>query len=579
MNKQLTRTIITAVLALPAVAQQPKPFVPVTDQMIERPDPADWPSWRRTLNDWGYSPLTQIDKSNVGQLRMAWSRGMGPGIQEATPLVYKGVMYVLSPSDMIEAMHADNGDLIWQHKRELPEDLGKFIPFPSINRNFAIYGSNIINTSRDDFVYALDAQTGKQVWENRILDYREDSAQETAGPVIVKGKIISGRGCEYRATPRACVITAHDAKTGKEVWRTGTIPRPGEPGDETWGGIPYENRRHVGTWMVPTYDPDTNLIYIGTSVTSPAPKYMLAGTDKTYLYHNSTLALNPDTGKIVWYFQYLVDNWDFDHPFERILVDTAVAPDPSAVKWINPKLKPGERRKVLTGIPGKTGIIYTLDRQTGEFLWATETTRQNVVSSIDPTTGKSTENPAALFSKPNQELFICPSTHGGKAWTPGAYSPNTNVMYFPLQNTCAKFLSLDVKPWTTSMYAIRETPEMAPGATNEGTVWAISVETGKTLWKYEQRAGTMGLVATGSNLLFGGDTNGHFRALDADTGKVLWEVNLGSSVSGPPISYAVNGKQYIAVSTGGSLESRSLLRMTPDLHPSDTSSVFVFSLP
>ena len=432
-----TNWTVALALSFPAMGQQTKPFVPVTDQMIERPDPADWPSWRRTLNDWGYSPLTEINKANVGQLRMVWTRGMGPGIQEATPLVYQGVMYIPSPSDLVQAIHADTGDLFWQYKRDLPDDLGKFIPFPSINRNFAIYGNLIINTSRDDFVYGLDAQTGKQVWENRITDYREDSAQETAGPIIVKGKIISGRGCEYRATPRACVITAHDAKTGKEVWRISTIPRPGEPGDETWGNIPYENRRHVGTWMVPTYDPDLNLIYIGTSVTSPAPKFMLAGTDKTYLYHNCTLALNPD-GKIVWYYQHLVDNWDFDHPFERILVDTTVAPDKGQVKWINPRLKPGERRKVITGIPGKTGIIYTLDRQTGEFLWATETTRQTVVSSIDPATGKVTENPEALFSKANQELFICPSTHGGKAWTPGAYNPNTNVMYFPLQNTCAE---------------------------------------------------------------------------------------------------------------------------------------------
>ena len=162
---------------------------------------------------------------------------------------------------------------------------------------------------------------------------------------------------------------AHDARTGAELWRRSTIPRPGEPGDETWGGVPFEERIHVGTWMPASYDPELRLIYQGTSVTSPAPKFMLGGVDNTHLYHNSTLALDVDTGEIRWYYQHLNDHWDLDHPFERILVDTAVTPDPSEVSWINPRLEPGEIRKVMTGIPGKTGVVYTLDRETGKFLW------------------------------------------------------------------------------------------------------------------------------------------------------------------------------------------------------------------
>src|SRR5271155_2448844 len=292
----------------------------------KKPDPADWLMWRRTLDSWGYSPLNQIDRKNVGKLKMIWMRGMGPGVQEATPLVYHGMMYLPNPSDLVQAIDAATGDLIWEYKRKLPDDVTKHLLVPSINRNIAIYGKLIIDTSVDDFVYALDAETGKLAWENRIVDYREDSAQETSGPIIANGKIISGRGCEFKATPNGCIITAHDAKTGKEIWRTRTIPRPGEPGDETWGGVPEANRRHVGTWMVPSFDPELNMIYIGTSVTSPAPKFMLAGNDKTYLYHNCTLALNADTGKIVWYYQHIVDHWDFDHPFERLLIDTAVTP-------------------------------------------------------------------------------------------------------------------------------------------------------------------------------------------------------------------------------------------------------------
>ncbi len=183
--------------------------------------------------------------------------------------------------------------------------------------------------------------------------------------------MISGRSCEPEGGPEACVLTAFDAQTGKELWRTRTIPRPDEPGGDTWGNIPYEERRHVGLWMVPSFDPELNRIYVGTSVTSPAPKFMLAGNDKQYLYHNSTLAIDADTGKIVWYLQHIVDHWDLDHPFERILVDTVVAPDPSAVAWINPRVRAGEHAQGRSpACPGKTGLVYTIDRETGQFLWA-----------------------------------------------------------------------------------------------------------------------------------------------------------------------------------------------------------------
>ena len=314
---------------------------PVTDRELLEPDPADWLMWRRTLNSWGYSPLNQIDKSNAGRLQLVWTRGMGPGIQEATPLVRDGVMFLPNPSDYIQALDAATGDLRWEYKRKLPEDLSKFLPVPSINRNLAIYGNQIIDTSADDFLFALDTVTGKLAWETRIVDYRETPAQETSGPIIANGKIFSTRGCEYKFSPDGCIITAHDAKTGKELWRRRTIPKPGEPGDESWGGIPDQERRHVGAWMVPSYDAELNLLYVGTSVTSPAPKFLLAGNDKEYLYHNSTLAIDGDTGRIVWYYQHVVDHWDFDHPFERLLVDTAVAPDAGEVTWINPRLRAG----------------------------------------------------------------------------------------------------------------------------------------------------------------------------------------------------------------------------------------------
>jgi PQQ-dependent dehydrogenase (methanol/ethanol family) len=553
--------------------EEARKFVPVTDAMLQKPDPANWLMWRRTLDGWGYSPLSQISRNNVAQLRMVWTRGLGQGNMEATPLVYDGVMYLPNPGDLIQAIDAKTGDLIWEYQRTLAEGARR-----STKRNIAIHGTSIISTSSHNHVFALDAQTGALQWETQILD-PSLPANASSGPIVANGKIIAGRQCQPGATHEGCIITAHDAKTGKELWRTRTIPRPGEPGDETWGTVPMEQRWHVGTWMVPSYDPELNLVYIGTSVTIPAPKFTLGGNNLKHLYHNSTLALNADTGKIVWYYQHVVDHWDLDHPFERLLVDTLVAPNAREVAWINPKIKPGERRKVITGVPGKTGVVYTLDRQTGEFLWARPTVMQNVIKGIDGATGAVTVNEDMLFTRINQELFVCPGSNGGKNWPAGAYSPLTNMMYMPMQNMCMTATTTTDKPDPKLVYGIKMKQEFAIGADKVGTVWAISAETGQAMWKHEQRAGTMSLAATGGGLVFGGDVNGRFRALDDKTGKVLWETNLGSPVSGFPVTFAVGGKQYVAVTTGASLVANSSGRLTPELRPASAANVFVFALP
>ena len=567
--------VVVLLSTSPAVAQD---FVPVTDDMLQNPDPADWLMWRRTLNSWGYSPLDQIDRDNVDQLRLVWTRGLSEGIQEGTPLVYDGVMYFPNPADVIEALDAATGDFKWRYQREWPDDLMDYLPVPSINRNLAIYGNVIIDTSADDYVFALDALTGELAWETLILDYQVNAAQQTSGPIIADGKIISGRGCEPEGGPDACIITAHDATTGEELWRTRTIPAPGEPGDETWGDVAFEDRWHVGTWMVPSYDPELGLIYIGTSVTSPAPKFALGGNEFDYLYHNSTLALNADTGEIEWYYQHLVDHWDLDHPFERLIVDTAVSPDASEVDWISPNIQPGETRRVLTGIPGKTGLVYTLDRETGEFLWARPTVTQTVIQDIDGETGEVMVNPEMLFTEVGQEMVVCPTTNGGKGFPAGAYSPLNNTMYYPLQNTCMSTTAIIDAPSLESLYGIRNVAMIAPGSANIGTVQAISAETGRLVWKREQPAGAMSLITTGSGLLFGGDSNGRFRAFDQNTGEVLWETNLGSAVTGYPATFAVDGRQYVATSTGTSLVSGGLNRMA-ELQPSAANNIFVFALP
>ena len=582
-----------ASFALGAVAAQAQPareFVPVTDAMLQDPDPADWPMWRRTLDGWGYSPLDQVNRDNVGELQMAWSRALPQGTQEVTPLAYGGVVYMPTLTDIIQALDATNGDLIWEYRRDLPDDVYEFVGGNARSmRNIAIYDRQIINISDDDYAYALDVETGDIVWETQIFDYQETPAGHSSGPIIADGRVISGRSCRPRGGPESCVLVAHDARTGEELWRRRTVPAPGEPGDETWGGVPYERRVHVGSWIPASYDPELRLIFQGTSVTSPAPKFMLGGVENTHLYHNSTLALDVETGEIRWYYQHLNDHWDLDHPFERLLVDTAVAPDPDAVSWINPRIQPGEVRRVVTGVPGKTGVVYTLDRETGEFLWATPTVSQNVINDIDGATGAVTENAEVTFTALGQEVLACPTWAGGKDWEAGAYSPLTNTMYMPLRNTCARMLATDdvrserARALTAGgqggleIYALAARHQITPGEEDLGTVYAVSAETGRTVWLHEQRAATMSVMATGGGLVFGGDVNGRFRALDQETGAVLWEINLGSPVVGFPITYAVDGRQYVAVNTGagGGIN----LRMTPELRPSVGSVLFVFALP
>ena len=564
----------------PAPAQTPAEpdFAPVTDVMLRNPADGDWLTWRRTLDGRGYSPLDQIDRGNVGDLRMVWSRALAPGSQQGTPLAYGGTLYVPNPNDVIQALDAVTGDLRWEYRRDVPDDVNDYLGgLISVNRNVAIHGRLIIDTANDDYLFALDALSGELVWETRLFDYTVNPARHSAGPIVAGGKVISGRSCRPRRGPEACVIMAHDAATGEELWRRRLIPAPGEPGDETWGGVPYEERAHVGSWMVPSFDPELNLIYVGTSVTSPAPKFMLGGVENKHLYHNCTLALDADTGEIVWYYQHLNDSWDLDHPFERMLVDTAVTPDADSVTWINPRIRPGEVRRVVTGIPGKTGVVYTLDRETGEFLWATSTVTQNVISDIDGATGAVTENAELVFSALGQEVLACPTWNGGKDWEAGAYSPLTNTMYFPLRNACARMLATTAAG--TSHYALAVRNQIAPGTDQVGAVHAISAETGETVWLHEQRAATMSLVATGGGLVFGGDVNGRFKAWDQETGEVLWEINLGSAVTGFPISYAVDGRQYVAVGVGTASTASLFGRLTPEIRPSAGNNLFVFALP
>ena len=580
--RSLSRENVRTVALQHLAQREVEDFVPVTEEMLRDPPPGEWLMSRRTYASWAYSPLDQIHKRNVGELRLAWARSMESGGQYTTPLVHDGVMYLANPGDVIQALDARTGDLIWEYRRDLPGDQRY-----RNTRSLAILDDKIFHLTVDKHLIAIDARTGSLVWET-LENEVTDGIGHLGGPITAGDKVISGRSCAASAGPELCFIAAHDAATGAEIWRTHTIPGPGEPGDETWGAVPWPERRHVGAWGVGNYDPNLNLIYWGTSVPAPSLEVLRGTAGLDVLYSNSTLALHANTGEIVWYYQHLPrDNWDMDHVFERYLIDVPVAPDPLEVPWINPRIEPGEVRRVLTGIPGKTGIIYTLDRQTGEFLWARETLYQNVIEAIDPETGRVQVN-EEMIVQPFEEILVCPSIGGGKDWPAGAYSPRTGLMYQPQQNMCNLLVGNTDSPTPEDGYAlgwtIVEDPTVDAEPYTAGRIDAVSIRTGRTAWTVQQRAGLIGsLVATGGGLVFGGDVDRRFMAFDDETGALLWKTIVSGPVSGSAISYEVSGRQYVAVAVGGGSASpeRRVLSIHTELKPPqhDSLAIFAFGLP
>ena len=561
-------------------------LVPVTDEMLREPDPEDWISFRNGYDLWGYSSLDQIDAGNVGELRLVWSRAMQHGYQEVEPIVYDGVMFLANVEDIVQALDARTGDLLWEYRRNLPENIANITGTRYRYRNVSIYDDKIFLATNDAFLVALDARTGELLWETQRADYRERVAQ-TAGPTIVKGKLITGSRCNPSSPrPGGCFITAHDVVSGEEIWRINTAATPDQPGGDTWGGLPRSARRHASAWMVGSYDPELDLVYWGTGPPAPLPEKLRGAGKADLLFTNSTLALDPDTGEMAWYFQHLPrDNWDLDHVFERMIVETTISPNPNEVPWINPGVQPGETRKVITGIPGKTGLVWTLDAATGQFLWAKPTVYQNIMTGLNLQTGRPMIDESTTPQSVENAVLACPHLLGGKNQPSGAYSPDTDALYNPLNNACMDLaMSVEVAGPSDGYdirTRVRHLPGVDPATALVGRLEAVSASTGTTLWTYEQRAPIYGSVlATGGNLVFSGDVVRRFRALNAENGSVLWQTILNGPVSGRPMTYSVEGRQYLAIGAGGLTQGTSFLQLTPELNtPSGSNTLFVFALP
>jgi len=568
MKKALCSLALAALLGHLWLAAQVKDFKPIAEATLRNPAPGDWPNWRRTDNAWGFSPLDQINRRNVQQLQLAWSWAMDDGgAQEGTPLVYNGVMYLPNPRGIIHALDAATGDLLWEYRPDDASSPNPIVPVGAgdrgIQRNVAIFGDKVFGTTNDAHVIALDARTGKKVWDTPVADPKLGYGY-TSGPIVVRGKVIAGiTGCS-RYKDDVCFISAYDAATGKEVWRTSTIARPGEPGGETWGDLPLRNRAGSDAWIPGSYDADANLVYWGTAQAKPWAR-AVRGTDGDALYTNSTLALDPDTGSIKWHYQHLPgETQDMDEVFERILINV------------------DGRKSVFT--MGKLGVLWQLDRTTGAFIHASDLEYQNILD-VNPQTGKVTYRPG-MIPQVGVPLEMCPSTAGFKSWRAMAYSPQTNALYVPMSLTCERaiFGAVDRATDRGGVGPVQRKDLKHPrSAGSLGEFQAIDVKTGRTLWRHRTASpSNTAALATAGGLVFGGDWDRNMYAYDASTGAILWQTRLPTSAQGFPISYMANGKQYIAMPAGfggGSWSTLIPSELAPELRrPNRGNVLMVFAL-
>jgi PQQ-dependent dehydrogenase (methanol/ethanol family) len=566
---------MAGIVIMPGVRAQVQNFRPVTQETLLNPSPDDWLMFSRTYDAQRFSPLKQINKQNVGKLRLAWTRGMGPGQTETIPTVYRGVMYVVNPGAIVQALDASNGDVLWEYKRKVTP----YVASQARTKNLAIYQDIVLYTAPDSYVVGLDARSGELRWETKA-----DEGGSTSGPIVVEGKVITGRACSGKW--ENCYIAAHDALTGKEVWRFHTTPAPGQPGDESWAGAALDKRLASPWGLAGSYDPVRKLVYWG--IANPMPNQRaerhggnpdaISRSAPSDLYSNSTVALDPNTGKLAWYYQHLPgDDWDSDYTHERTLVRTRFNPDPKFVKWINPDIPRGQERDVAVMI-GEGGGIFELDRGTGQFLWATPFPYDDphfVISDIDVKTGKTSINWDVVFKQqPGETHIIC--YWNTRSYWPTAYSPTTNSLYTSYIDNCHE---VTLRPGGGGATRVVPRPGSDPKALTG--LAKINLATGETLKFDIGRAPGMGaMLATAGDLVFHGDLSRRFRAFDAETGKQLWESILGGNISVSTISYAVNGKQYVAVMTGDTLKVPELNASAPEIKtPVGHNAIYVFDLP
>jgi alcohol dehydrogenase (cytochrome c) len=497
------------------------------DRLVHAVDePAEWLTYWGDYHATRFRNLNQINDRNVGQLRLEWLFQTGAsGASETVPLVSNGVMYFTTPNSGIDAVDARSGRSIWHYQYHIPKD-AKYC-CGSLNRGLAILGRRLYMLTPDTRLLAIDTRDGSLIFNAEVASAEGGAYGGTEAPLVVKDKIVLGTAAgDYGIRG---FVDAYSAETGKRVWRVWTIPAPGEPGNETWGG---DSWKHGGgaTWMTGTYDPALNTVYWPTG--NPAPDLYGAIRPGDNLYSDSILAIDADTGKLKWYFQFTPhDTWDYDATETPMLVD---------LPW------QGKTRKLLLHAD-RNGFYYVLDRETGQFLHANAFAKQTWAKGID---SKGRPIPVEGLDPTPKGVLVCPQCAGATNWMAPSYSPLTHLYYFNVREGCDIFFS---KPpvykegtsyWSTTVRAQVQEHQ-------SGRVTAMDPLTGETKWTFPLYSSPWaGTMATAGNLVFAGDEDGYLMALNAQTGKLLWRVNTGSRLVTSPITYEIQGKQYVTMPSG-----------------------------
>ena len=542
------RVLLLALLAATATvgAQQQ----PVTSARIERAEqePHNWLTYSGSYNGRRYSPLDQITPANVKNLDLQWVfqvRSLGASDKfEATPIVVDGVMYTVSPPNDVVALDAVTGRVFWRYNHAVAP--AARVCCGRVNRGVAILGNRVFMGTIDGKVIALNAKTGAVDWTIDIV--RPESGYAlTVAPLVVKDKLIVGpAGGEYGIRG---FISALDPNNGKELWRFYTIPEPGKPGSETWeGGGDAWMRGGGPIWTTGSYDPETNLTYWG--VGNPGPDWNGDSRPGDNLYTESVVALDADTGQLKWHYQFTPhDEFDYDATQVPVLADIDFQ---------------GKPRKVLM-TANRNGVFYVLDRTTGEFLLAKPFVKVNWVDGWD-----AKGRPNKILHPTPEGTLVYPNNQGATNWYSPSYSPRTGLFYIPTWadtfSTYRKTPGADSVRYTegqqfTGTFPTMAIPALVPRPTNErrpqdgyGAIQAVDPKTGERKWEFKMTDVTdSGVLSTASDLVFAGGREGYFFALDAKTGALLWRAMVGGQVASGPMSYSVNGKQYVAISAGNNL--------------------------
>ncbi len=557
--------------AIAARTNELKSLTPVTDEVLRHPPDGDWLTWRRSYDSLGHSPLRQIDKRNVARLASAWSWALPVSPDETTPIAHDGVLFIKS-ADTVDAFDGASGSLLWTYRRPLPDSLqgGR----GDITKNLAIYQNLLFAPTADGHMVALDIHDGHVVWDQPVLDPVSTAhhLRIDGGPLVAHGKVIVGvSGCQtYRG---GCYIVGLEAMSGHQLWRFDTIARPGQPGGNSWNGAPVNERYGGSVWTSGSYDPDLNLVYFGTGQTYDSETLLQPskkpGSTADGLYTDATVALNPDTGKLVWYYQHFNrDVWDYDWVFEQSLLTLPVHGKPTKL--------------LVTG--GKIAIFDAVDRSDGHYEFSRDLGLQTLVSSIDPHTGRKILNPE-FTPTPNKTNFICPHAGGARSWPATSFDPTSDILYVPLEESCMQFTWRPRGAAATAAGGSDMHWVLLPRADSDGKIGrleAINLATGKVVWTRRQRAPeAASVLTTASGLVFDGTRDRRFIASDAQTGHELWSTRLDAVPSSTPITYTSHGRQYVAVvAGGGGAHDATWPTLTPEIdNPVGGTTLWVFSVP